>query len=111
MWGVLKSKYVKKIKKINFYAKIDRNFCKLIRMLLNMIVLCPYSKQAKHNSPYQNLQWHKRQRKYASLRALALKNANGSKAFLAFQGSKTFASKNCKSHYCKFFCNSAIVQF
>ena len=47
-----------------------------------------------------------------ALRALALKNANAiSKAFLAFQGSKTCASKNGKAHYCKFFCNSAIVQF
>ena len=46
------------------------------------------------------------------LRALALKNANAiSKAFLAFHGSKTCASKNCKPQYCKFFCNSATVQF
>ena len=108
MWGVLKSKYVKKKKKKGkgkFLCKNRQKFLhELIRMLLNMIVLCPYSKQTKHNSPYQNLQWHKRQRKYASLRVLALKNANAiSKAFLAFQGSKTFASKNCKSHYCKFF--------
>ena len=46
------------------------------------------------------------------IRALALKNVNAiSKAFLAFYGSKTRASKNGKAHYCKFFCNSATVQF
>ena len=46
------------------------------------------------------------------LRALAMKNANViSKAFLAFQGLKTCASRNGKAHYCKFFCNSTTVQF
>ena len=50
--------------------------------------------------------------KGTTIRALALKNVNAiSKAFLAFHGSKTFASKNCKPHYCKKFCNSATVQF
>ena len=48
----------------------------------------------------------------ATFRALVLKNANAiSKAFLAFQGSKTCASRNGKAYYCKFFCNSATVQF
>ena len=46
------------------------------------------------------------------LRALALKNANAiSKGFLTFHGSKMSASKNCKPHYCKIFCNSATIQF
>ena len=46
------------------------------------------------------------------LRALALKNANTiSKGNLAFAALKSSASKNCKGKYCKFFCNTAIVQF
>ena len=46
------------------------------------------------------------------LRALALENVNAiSKDFLAFHSSKTFASENCKPHYCKNFCNNATVQF
>ena len=46
------------------------------------------------------------------MRALALKNANTiSKDFLAFHGSKTFASENYKPYYCKIFYNSATVQF
>ena len=46
------------------------------------------------------------------IRALALKNAKViSKVLLAFQGSKTCTSRNGKAHYCKFFCNSATVQF
>ena len=45
-------------------------------------------------------------------KALALKNANAiSKVFLAFHDSKICASKKGKSHYCKFFYNSATVQF
>ena len=52
------------------------------------------------------------QSQFNTLRALALKNANAiSKAFLAFQGLKTCASRNGKAHYCKFFCNSTTVQF
>ena len=44
------------------------------------------------------------------VRALALKNANAiSKDFLAFHGSKMFASKNCKPYYCKIFCNTVAV--
>ena len=47
-----------------------------------------------------------------NVRASALKNANAiSKGFLTFYGSKMSASKNCKPHYCKIFCNSATVQF
>ena len=49
---------------------------------------------------------------FQPIRALALKNANAiSKAFLVFHSSKTFASKNGIPHYCKFFCNSATIQF
>ena len=50
--------------------------------------------------------------RYDFVRALALKNAKViSKVLLAFQGSKTCTSRNGKAHYCKFFCNSATVQF
>ena len=46
------------------------------------------------------------------IRALALGNANAkSKGNLAFLTSKQSASGNGKQHYCKFFCNSATVQF
>ena len=46
------------------------------------------------------------------VRALALGNANAkSKGNLAFLTSKQSASGNGKQHYCKFFCNSATVQF
>ena len=46
------------------------------------------------------------------LRALALENANAkSKGNLTFSTSKQPASGNGKQHYCKFFCNSATVQF
>ena len=46
------------------------------------------------------------------LRALALGNANAkSKGNLAFLTWKQSASGNGKQHYCKFFCNSATVQF
>ena len=46
------------------------------------------------------------------IRALALKNANAiCKGNLAFAALKSSASKNCKGKYCKFFCNTATVQF
>ena len=46
------------------------------------------------------------------VRALALENANAkSKGNLTFSTSKQPASGNGKQHYCKFFCNSATVQF
>ena len=47
-----------------------------------------------------------------ALRALALGNANAkSKGNLAFLTPKPSTSENGKQHYCKFFCNSATVQF
>ena len=46
------------------------------------------------------------------IRALALKNANAiSMGNLTFAALKSSASKNCKGKYCKFFCNTATVQF
>ena len=47
-----------------------------------------------------------------TLRASALKNANAvSKGNLSFAALKSSASKNCKGKYCKFFCNTATMQF
>ena len=46
------------------------------------------------------------------LRALALGNANAKyKGYLVFQAPKCIASGDAIAKYCKFFCNSAIVQF
>ena len=47
-----------------------------------------------------------------TLRALALKNAHAKcKGNLAFQAPKSSPSGNAIANYCKFFYNSAIVQF
>ena len=49
---------------------------------------------------------------FEMLRALALENANAiSKENLAFAALKSSASENCKGKYCKFFCNTATMQF
>ena len=46
------------------------------------------------------------------LRALGLGNANAKcKGYLVFQAPKCIASGDVITKYCKFFCNSAIVQF
>ena len=50
--------------------------------------------------------------KNAGIRALALGNANAkSKENLAFLSLNPSASENGIQHYCKFFCNTATVQF
>ena len=46
------------------------------------------------------------------VRALALENANAiSKGNLEFQTLKPSALENAKQQHCKFFCNTATVQF
>ena len=53
---------------------------------------------------YEEIGWY--------LRALALGNANAKcKRYLAFQVPKCIASGNAITKYCKFFYNSATVQF
>ena len=66
--------------------------------------LCKNSKICQHMA-YSNTNAN-------ALRALALKNDNTiSKRNLAFATLKSSASKNCKGKYCKFFCNTATMQF
>ena len=49
---------------------------------------------------------------YTKVRILTLENANAKcKGYFAFQAPKCIASGNAIAKYCKFFCNTAIVQF
>ena len=61
---------------------------------------------------YYQKKERKQMQNNVTLRALALGNANAKcKENLAFVAPKCSTSENCKAKYCKFFCNTATVQF